>query len=246
MDSPAFRLSYKEHVDQLTSRLDRDQAFRLAVGGEFIAVGKLEYHLLRALGLSDGHLVVDVGCGSGRLAVQLAPFPGIGYVGCDIEPRLLAYAAELSRRPDWEFVSTGGNGVPCAPERADFVCFFSVFTHLPHEATFEYVADAYRALKPGGILVCSFLEFRIRCHWTVFASSIGRFRCHERGLPLDQFLSRDAIEAMAENVGFQVQQIWDGDKPHIPIPEEITWENGTRMGSMGNLGQSVAVLRKAG
>jgi 2-polyprenyl-3-methyl-5-hydroxy-6-metoxy-1,4-benzoquinol methylase len=47
------------------------EALRRAVGGEFEAVGKLEYYL-RSLGLTNGHLVVDVGCGSGRLAQQLA------------------------------------------------------------------------------------------------------------------------------------------------------------------------------
>jgi hypothetical protein len=41
-----------------------------------------------------------------------------------------------------------------------------------------------------------------------------------------------------------VESFFDGDKGHFPIPEEIKWENGTVMKSLGNLGQSVAVLRK--
>jgi hypothetical protein len=44
--------------------------------------------------------------------------------------------------------------------------------------------------------------------------------------------------------GLVVESVFDGDKGHIPIPEEIRWENGTCMKSLGNLGQSVAVLRK--
>lgn len=97
---------------------------REAVGGNFVAIGKLEYHLLRSLGLSDGHLVVDDGCGSGRLACQLAPFPGIRYIGSDVVDRLLVYAKQLCSRPDWSFVHVTGTGIPCPDSAADFFCFF--------------------------------------------------------------------------------------------------------------------------
>ena len=59
--------AYIDHVRRLEQRIEcKDEAMRLAVGGEFDAVGKLEYYLLRSLGLSSGHLVIDVGCGSWR------------------------------------------------------------------------------------------------------------------------------------------------------------------------------------
>jgi SAM-dependent methyltransferase len=92
-----FKSAYADHVSRLEARLAKDQALREAVGGEFVAAGKMEYHLLRSLGLSDGNLVVDVGCGSGRLACQLAPFPGIRYTGCDVVSRLLDYAKDLAK-----------------------------------------------------------------------------------------------------------------------------------------------------
>ena len=76
--------AYIDHVRGLEQRLGSgDEAVRLAVGGEFEAVGKLEYYLLRSLGLTTGHLVVDAGCGSGRLAQQLAPDKGIRHIGTD-------------------------------------------------------------------------------------------------------------------------------------------------------------------
>src|SRR5271155_4323074 len=103
-----FNDAYKNHVAALESRLATDEALRVAVGGEFIAVGKLVYYLLRSIGLADGHLVVDVGCGSGRLAVQLAPFKGIRYLGFDVVQRLVDYASKLSDRSDWQFLLTEG------------------------------------------------------------------------------------------------------------------------------------------
>ena len=237
-----YRKSYLELVRGLEDRFERDEALRAAVGGEYTAVGKLEHFLLRSLGLADGHLVVDVGCGSGRLSTQLAPYVGIRYLGCDVVDALVSQASRVSGRSDWTFVCTDGSGIPSAPGVADFVCFFSVFTHLLHEDIFRYFRDAHRVLRPGGFLVFSFLEFRIRSHWTPFEESLAN---GSHGTPLTQFIDRDAIEAWADHAGFGVVQVFDGDKPHIPLPEEVSWESGQRMRTLGNLGQSVAVLQKS-
>jgi SAM-dependent methyltransferase len=232
---------YRDHVAGLERRLSTDRALSQAVGGEFVAVGKLEHYLLRSLGLQDGHRVVDVGCGSGRLACQLAPFPKIGYVGCDVVPRLLAYARDLCRRPDWTFVHNDGISIPCDDESMDFACFFSVFTHLVHEDTFRYILEAVRVLKPGGLLVMSFLEFQVPSHWNEFRASVSNARPDRH---LNQFLSRDAIAAWAMHAGLDVQAIHPGDSHYIPLPADVVYENGRRISGAGSLGQSVAVLRK--
>ena len=241
MINTEFTSAYRDHVARLEEQLGHDDALRQAIGGEFLAVGRLEYHLLRSLGLADGHLVVDVGCGSGRLACQLAPFPGLDYIGCDVVPALVDYATRLSQRPDWRFAVTDGIGIPCPDAAADYLCFFSVFTHLLHESTFKYFQESARCLKPGGQLVFSFIEFRIPCHWDIFQSSLDHT---EAGRHLNQFIDRDAIQEWSAHAKLEVVSIHDGDKPHIPIPEDIRWENGNRMSSMGNLGQSVAILRR--
>jgi hypothetical protein len=76
---------------------------------------------------------------------------------------------------------------------------------------------------------------------------LGNLHCisqSEGGWTFDSVSDRDAIAAWAGHSGLAVDCFFDGDKGHIPIPEEIRWENGTSMKSLGNLGQSVAVLRK--
>jgi len=123
---------------------------------------------------------------------------------------------------------------------ADFVTFFSVLTHITHEESFLYLQEAARCLKAGGRAVLSFLEFRIPCHWETFKMSLRA----EPGGPLTQFVDRDGLTAWASHSGLGVESFFDGDKGHFPIPEEVKWENGTVMKSLGNLGQSVAVLRK--
>jgi ubiquinone/menaquinone biosynthesis C-methylase UbiE len=233
--------SYVTHVAALERRLKADEALQHAVGGEFVAIGKLEYQLLRSLGLRDGHTVVDVGCGSGRLACQLAAFREINYVGCDVVPKLLSYAKDLCNRPDWRFVETSGTSIPCEAGTADFVCFFSVFTHLSHEDTFRYIREAHRVLKPGGVLVMSFLEFAIAGHWDTFAASVDGTRENSH---LNQFLGRDAIQAWAQHAGFHVNAIHGGDTHYIPLLESVKYENGAVASGSASLGQSLAVLQK--
>jgi hypothetical protein len=49
---PQGNHAYIDHVRRLEQRLGSgNDAVRLAVGGEFEAVGKLEYYLLRSLGI---------------------------------------------------------------------------------------------------------------------------------------------------------------------------------------------------
>lgn len=237
-----FLKSYPEHVANCLSELPAERAFATAVGGDFTTVGKLERALLSSLGLLHSHLVVDVGCGSGRLAAQLSSMWGLRYLGTDVVPALLDYARQVCRRHDWDFICTRGMSIPCDDRSADFVCFFSVFTHLTHEDTFRYLKEAKRVLAPEGKIVFSFLEFCIPCHWTVFQQMIENAA---PGSHLNQFLDRDAIKVWAEHLGLRVELIADGDKPHFAIEEEIAWDSGVVMSGLGNLGQSVAVLTHA-
>lgn len=236
-----FKTAYEKHVAELQAKLGRDQGLRQAIGGDFLAIGKLEHHLLRESGLRPGHFLIDMGCGSGRLACQLAAYPDITYMGCDVVRDLLVYAKELCQREDFLFFQTDGTMIPTQDEIADFVCFFSVFTHLLHEDTFKYFRESQRVLKRGGKLVFSFLEFRVPTHWEIFIQSVEHVR---PGQHLNQFIDVNAIEAWAAHTGFAVESIRRGDEANIPIPEEVAFDNGARYGTMAPMGQSVAVLVK--
>ncbi len=233
--------AYADHVQELQGQLEPTAALEAAVGGDFAAVGKLEYHLLASLGLADGDTVIDVGCGSGRLACQLARLPHLRYLGTDVVPDLLAHARRVTGRPDFSWRQTDGTTIPAPDASADFVCFFSVFTHLLHEDSFRYVREAARVLRPGGRLVMSFLEFKVPLHWREFIASVEQTRAARH---LNQFIEREAIAAWAEHAGLALSSIRSGDTPHIPIPEEIAFANGARYTGLGTFGQSVAVLRR--
>lgn len=235
-----YERTYKKHVEDLKAKLAGDVGLQQAVGGSFIAVGQLERALLLQLGLQPDHFVADIGCGSGRLACQLASMPGLGYLGTDVVPELLQHAKRLSNRSDWSFQEARGLTIPVKENTADFVCFFSVFTHLRHEDTYRYLREAKRILKPSGKIVFSFLEFYIPSHWAMFDGMIKR---EDPGYHVDQFMDRDGIRAFAQYLDLEVEAIYDGDKPHIPFDGVITWDDGRTMTGQGALGQSVAVLK---
>jgi SAM-dependent methyltransferase len=230
---------YLAYVKQLVGASHgTDVAMRLAIGGEFEAIGLMQRDLLVAKGLRPDGFVIDVGCGSGRLALPLSSYLSGRYLGTDVVPDLLEYARELVGRPDWRFELADGLKIPARNSTADIVCFFSVFTHLRHEESYRYLEEAKRVLRRDGRIVFSFLEFALLSHWLVFEKDV-----QEAGFdhPLNQFISRDGIQAWADHLGLEVLEILDGDIPNIPLSQPIL-EHGFRYEEFGPLGQSVAVL----
>jgi SAM-dependent methyltransferase len=232
--------TYGNHVRNLIAHHPKDRAMSLAVGSQFEAFGILMREVLVAAGLRPDHYLVDVGCGSGRLAHTLDVSR---YLGTDIVPELIAYCRETCGRPGWRFELADTIAIPEADQQADMACFFSVFTHLLHEDSYRYLREAQRVLKPGGKAVFSFLEFKVACHWAIFenmvnSSATGTPRVH------DQFIGRDAIGAWAEHAGFAVEAIYDGDVPHIRVPYPLENESGGMITGETSLGQSVCVLKR--
>jgi len=239
MKLPHFLSSYLKHSKDLLETHDESQAMSLAVGGDYEAVGTLEYLLLKHLGLQADHKLVDVGCGSGRLAFQLREFLSGEYVGIDVVPDLFRYAEKKCNRPDWRFYAAPGTVIPEPDASTDFITFFSVFTHLQFEETYRYLKDAKRVLKPSGKIVFSFLEFRMPSHWNIFQTSLEDARPDK---VLNQFMDRDGIRAWANHIGLRVEKFFDGDTAYIPLDRTIRWDDGREYTGMASLGQSTCVL----
>jgi ubiquinone/menaquinone biosynthesis C-methylase UbiE len=211
----------------------------LAVGGEFEAIGVLEVETLKHFGLKPDSYLVDVGCGSGRLALPLSQFLTGPYLGIDIVPDLVKFARKLVKRKDWQFQIAEGLRIPEKDKCADIVCFFSVFTHLLHEHSFKYLLEAKRVLKPGGKIIFSFLDFTVRDHWEVFEWNLSST---DPGSHLNIFISKDAIHVWAERLNLIVEDIKDGSDRYVPLSTPVRFESGEVMEEFGSIGQSVAVL----
>ncbi|HYD64563.1 class I SAM-dependent methyltransferase [Azospirillum sp.] len=235
--------SYKAVVDANLAAFPEDEAMSLAVGGEYELFGTLERQLLRQFGLADGHHVIDIGCGSGRLATKLAPFPGIRYSGTDIVPKMLEYTRrKCVSRPDFSFYRVEKIEVPEAVSAGDFVTFFSVFTHLLHEESYVYLEEAYRALNKGGKVVLSFLEFGIEHNWSVFMANVDWVRKRAYLGHINVFINRGDLAIWAEKIGFRVVDVISGDTPFIEIGDDQASEKVP--GGRHAFGQSLCILEK--
>jgi SAM-dependent methyltransferase len=208
---------YAKRYQALVSQMTGPDAAATAVGGHFEEFGVIMRDILAEAGLRGNDYLIDVGCGSGRLAHMLTVER---YLGIDVVPELLRHARSICPNPAWRFELVDDIVIPESDGAADMACFFSVFTHLLHEDSFRYLRQARRTLRAGGKAVFSFLEFRSE-HWHIFDAMV-RDLDENRERPHNQFMDRDAIRMWARNAGFSV--------------ERFDEEAGQR------LGQSVCVL----
>jgi SAM-dependent methyltransferase len=235
-----FRKTHRRLLEQLRSSYTNEEAVRRAVGGEFDALGVLLRETLIYHGLQKTDYLIDVGCGSGRLAKPLAEYLTGKYLGIDVVPGLIEYARKLVPRADWRFEVAEGLKIPEADESADMVCFFSVLTHLLHEESFVYLREAKRVLKPGGKIVLSFLDFRVAHHWDSFNSNLRDIGIGAQ--PMNVFMGADMFREWAKRLDLEVETIHDGDEPYLPLSAPITFENGAVAKDRAAFGQSVCVM----
>jgi len=223
------REAYTRWVDRSKKELAPSEAMHHAIGGKFEAFGTIEAEMLKYFGLLPQHVVVDIGCGSGRLASKLGGYLTGGYLGTDIVADLVDDARSISHAgAGWRFQVVDGLRIPEQDRAADMVCFFSVLTHLPHE--------------PGGTIVFSFLEFRLESHWAAFDATVRDERLGNEH-PLNVFIERDAINAWARMLNLQVIHMIDGIDAFVPLPQPVVLDSGEVLSGTGRLGQSICVLR---
>jgi len=176
---------------------------------EFARQGDGHVLVLRHHGLVDGMAVYDLGCGSGRTAMALQRTGWQGeYTGADVIKSLVNYLK--SKCPGYTALVHRDLSIAAPDESQDIIFHWSVFTHLYPEECYIYMRDIFRALKPGGKLVFSFLEFENDEHHAVFRSQVKHFAKRGWSSTLDTFLHRDWIRFWARDLGFTEPEFTDG------------------------------------
>jgi ubiquinone/menaquinone biosynthesis C-methylase UbiE len=145
-----------------------------ATGTEFLG------YLVDLCGLRPGDAVLDVGCGSGRMAVPLTGYLTREgrYAGFDVSREAVAWCTEniSGVHPNFEFtvvdVQNGAYNPTGRYKSSDFrfpypdgsfdvVLLASLFTHMLPSDVQHYLHEIVRVLKPGGQLLV--LEFSRIC-----------------------------------------------------------------------------------
>jgi ubiquinone/menaquinone biosynthesis C-methylase UbiE len=111
--------------------------------------------LVAQAGLQPSHRVLDIGCGTGTLAVMIArAHPAIEVTGVDPDPRALARAVRKAGRAGVavRFDRGFADALAYANQTFDRVFSSMMLHHVPRAEKPGVLAEARRVLKPGGRL----------------------------------------------------------------------------------------------
>lgn len=177
--------------------------------------------LLNHVGINPTDVVLEIGCGIGRVGKCLAPLCR-RWIGADVSPHMLRHAAERLREfLNVEFVELSGTDLhPIADNSIDLVYCTVVFMHLASWDRYSYVEEAMRVLRPGGKLYVDNVDLCTDGGWAIFQTH-RRFPIAERpdhisecSTPqeLQEYLKRAGFEAIEASSGPELVSVW-GRKP---------------------------------
>jgi ubiquinone/menaquinone biosynthesis C-methylase UbiE len=110
--------------------------------------------MLRLAHLQPGESILDVGCGTGSLAIaakrQAGPAGAVH--GLDASPELIARAEKKARKAgvDVAFKNAFAQSLPFQDAQFDLVLTTLMLHHLPKRGRTELAGEIRRVLKPGG------------------------------------------------------------------------------------------------
>lgn len=140
--------------------------------------------LLDLAGVAPGHCVLDIGCGTGTLAIAThrRAQPGGSVVGVDVSEDMIAAARRKARRAgvDIAFQYADAAQLPFEDARFDVVTITTVMHMIPPSRRLLCLSEASRVLRCGGrVLLIDYAgNPEERRHWTAKHGRHGLFDLH--------------------------------------------------------------------
>ena len=146
--------------------------------------------------------VLEIGCGAARVGRHLAPRCR-QWIGADVSPRMLRHAArELVGLQNVRLEPLSGHDlVGFADDSIDVVYCTGVFMHLDEWDRYDYVAEAFRVLRPGGRLYIDNFTLTGDEGWALFLD-MRRYAPRCRPLNISKASTPEELRVYAERAGF--------------------------------------------
>jgi SAM-dependent methyltransferase len=169
-------------------------------------------NLRETIGINTTDVVVEIGCGIGRVGKIIAPLCQ-EWIGCDVSANMLAHAqARLNGLPNVRFVEISGVDLQPLPDNsADLVYCTVVFMHLDEWDRFNYVLEAKRILRPGGRIFVDNLSLCQDMGWSVFESLRTGFAPDERPAHISKSSTPAEIEVYLQRAEFRPVTVREKD-----------------------------------
>lgn len=116
----------------------------------------IKRRVLASAAITTGEQVLDVGCGTGTLAVAAArAAPDVNVTGLDADPAILAKARRRAATSalEIEFDEGRSTALPYPDASFDLVLSTLFFHHLDDDQKHQTTAELVRVLRPGGRVV---------------------------------------------------------------------------------------------
>src|SRR5918992_5686450 len=145
--------------------------------------------------LAAGESILDVGCGTGSLAIAAKRQVGVGgpVFGIDASPAMIARATSKAARAgiDVSFKTAVAETLPFPDAQFDVVLSTLMLHHLPRKVRQQCAHEVRRVLKPQGrVLVVDFAHAQSK------SGLLAHFHCHGHVDPRE-------IVALLDEAGFR-------------------------------------------
>lgn len=129
--------------------------------------------VIRETGITGADVVLEIGCGSGRVGRHVAPHCA-RWIGCDVSRKMLDHAREdLVDMSNVSFQELNGYDLADIESGSiDVVYCTAVLMHLDEWDRFRYFQEAGRILKPGGRAYFDSSNLLGEQGWSMFAELV--------------------------------------------------------------------------
>ena len=172
MEHQAARSEYKKVWSALSTTEDQAKLHVIGVTEEAAlqTTGEETLRFLQqSVGIGKHDVVLEIGCGIGRVGKVVAPFCR-KWIGCDVASNMLSLTAQrLKDFSNVELVELSGYDLSgIADASVDVVYCTVVFMHLESWDRYNYISEAFRVLRSGGRIYVDNINLSSDGGWKVF------------------------------------------------------------------------------